>query len=340
MPLDLLDLTKIHGSLNDIFVIDGAPADHFAESGIAPAVRAMCDRRAGPGADGVYFIADHGDGTADAYFFNPDGSSALLCGNGMRGAGRLLLDRYGAESVLLRTGPYEFTVRAADTTPHGVRQVAVELPPVDFRPAEPIVAGVEQPFVDGRLASYHGSLTVSALAVPNSHLISVLADVPYDEADLIATGTRVAENSAVFPIGANVSFVRPLAEGEFFIRTFERGAGLTPSCGSGVSASRAVLSRLGVVEPESPALVRNPGGVARSWLETVDGRWRPVLEGNATKVYSVRVDAGELARGVVREHERVPHGHDLAAFEALKEDNLKVLREAGVALSEPGSITG
>jgi diaminopimelate epimerase len=335
-----LDLTKIHGSLNDIFVIDGAPTDHFAEPDIAPAVRTMCDRGAGLGADGVYFVADHGDGTADAHFFNPDGSSALLCGNGMRGAGRLLLDRHEAERVVLRTGPYAFTVRTADTTPHGVRQVAVGLPPVDFRPAEPIVAGVEQPFVDAELAAYHDSLRVSALAVPNSHLISVLSDVPYDEADLIATGTRVAEDSAVFPIGANVSFVRPLGDAEVFIRTFERGAGLTPSCGSGVSASRAVLSQLGVVEPESPVLVRNPGGVARSWLETGDGRWRPVLEGNATKVYSARVDAGDLVRGVVRERERVPHAHDIAAFEALKEDNLKVLREAGVALAEPESLTG
>ncbi|MBV9025894.1 MAG: hypothetical protein JO362_19380 [Streptomycetaceae bacterium] len=136
-----LSIAKTHGSRNDIFVIDGAPDDHFAPGEVTRAVGLLCDRRRGLGSDGVYFVADNGDGTARAWFFNPDGSEALLCGNGMRCAGRLLLDRHQAESAVLHTGPYSFTVRNAETSPHGVRQVAVELPPVDFTPAEPIVAG-------------------------------------------------------------------------------------------------------------------------------------------------------------------------------------------------------
>jgi diaminopimelate epimerase len=59
----------------------------------------------------------------------------------------------------------------------------------------------------------------------------------------------VASTPEIFPIGANVSFVRALSDvddeaTEVFIRTFERGAGLTLSCGSGIAASRAVRSRL------------------------------------------------------------------------------------------------
>ncbi|MFE4666799.1 diaminopimelate epimerase [Streptomyces sp. NPDC056716] len=327
-----LSLIKTHGSLNDIFVIDGAPTDHFAEADVARAVRKLCDRRTGLGGDGVYFIADNGDGTAEAFFHNPDGSPSLLCGNGMRGAGRLLLDRHQAERVVLHTGPHAFTVSAAETTSHGVRQVSVELPPVDFTPAEPIVADAEWPFVDRQLTAYHAARHVSAVAVPNSHLVTVLDDT-YNEAELVATGSRVANTPGAFPIGANVSFVRPLTEAEVFIRTFERGAGLTPSCGSGVAASRAVLSRLGRVEPDRPVVVRNPGGVARSWMKTDGERWRPVLEGNATKVYAAELDPAALLGDGPVEYQGDAFLGEVEAFAALNSDNLKELEEAGIEMT-------
>ncbi|MFC8718620.1 diaminopimelate epimerase [Kitasatospora sp. NPDC057198] len=328
-----LSITKTHGSRNDIFVIDGAPDRHFPAADLERAVTRLCDRKSGLGSDGVYFVEDHGDGTAQAWFFNPDGSPALLCGNGMRCAGRLLLDRHGAESWTVNTGPYTFTVRAAQTTPHGVRQVAVELPPADFSPQEAIVADVASPFVGQLLPAYHPALRTTAVAMPNSHLVSVVDS--YDRADLVATGSRVADLSSAFPIGANVSFVQPLADGEVFVRTFERGAGLTPSCGSGNSASRAVLSRLGLAEPGQAVVVRNVGGPARVWLQEKAGQWQPVLEGNATVVYEVELDSSALLDEAPLD--LVPGQAELAeiaAFDLLYKDNLKALEAAGVGSSE------
>ena len=155
-PMPALSIIKAHGSRNDIFVIDGAPDDHFATADeITRAVGLLCDRRRGLGGDGVYFVADGGDGTARAWFYNPDGSQALLCGNGMRCAGRILLDRHQAESVLVHTGPYSFTIRDRDA--HGVGRVSVELPAVDFAPAQPIVAeaGAGGECVDRLLPAFH-----------------------------------------------------------------------------------------------------------------------------------------------------------------------------------------
>lgn len=329
-----LSVARTHGSRNDIFVVDGAPDTHFSPGEVARAVALLCDRRRGLGGDGVYFVADDGDGTARAWFFNPDGSEALLCGNGMRCAGRLLLDRYQAASAVLHTGPYSFTVRDAGVTAHGVRQVAVELPPVDFAPEQPIVAGVGQPVVDLLLPAFHRSRRVSALAVPNSHLVTVVD--AYDEADLVATGRRVAATPAVFPIGANLSFVLPLPDSEVFVSTFERGAGLTLSCGSGIVASRAVLSRLGLTEPDQPVVLRNPGGVARSWLRRERGRWLPVLEGNATLVSRTKLDpAALLGTGplAVPDEACERYAAEVAAYDELSGDNLKVLGAAGVDLA-------
>ncbi|GAA2724481.1 diaminopimelate epimerase [Actinocorallia aurantiaca] len=324
----VLAVTKTHGSRNEIFVIDGAPDALLPAGDVARAVERLCDRELGLGGDGAYFVEDLGDGTAKAWFFNPDGSPSLLCGNGMRAVGRLLLDRHSAESVLVHTGPYSFAVRRAEPSSHGVARTAVELPPVDFTPADPIVAGVEYPFTDGALPAYHPSRTVTVVAVPNSHLITVVD--AYDENELIATGRRVAADAETFPIGANTSFVLPLAEDEAFVHTFERGAGLTPSCGSGIAASRATLSRLGLAEPDRPVLVRNPGGPARSWLQEREGRWQPLLEGNATVVYRTELEPSALlGEGAVKWEEDADPA-EASAFAALYEENAGILRARGV----------
>jgi diaminopimelate epimerase len=109
-------------------------------------VQRLCAWKGGCGSDGIYFVKDAAGGTANAWFFNPDGSPALLCGNGMRAVGRILLDRHSADEMLLRIGPSAFTVRAAENTAQGVWQVAVERPAVDFTPHDSIVAGVAWPY--------------------------------------------------------------------------------------------------------------------------------------------------------------------------------------------------
>lgn len=328
-----LSVTKVHGSRNDILVVDSAPDEHLASGDVARAVRRLSDQRSGLGADGVYFLAVDGEGSARAWFFNPDGSASLLCGNGMRGAGRLLLDRYATEETVVHTGPYAFTVRDAGLTKHGVRQVSVELPPVDFSPVDPIVADVVHPFVDQVLSAFDPSLAVTALAVPNSHLVAVIDT--YSEDALVTTGRRVAETPAVFPIGANVSFVLPLVPtaDEVFIQTYERGAGLTLSCGSGMAASRAVLSRLGLVAPDQPVVVRNAGGVARSRLQDRGGQWQPILEGNATVVFRAELDPAALLGDGPIQYAAETDVAEITAFDALFKENQEALSAAGVHLT-------
>src|SRR5258706_464404 len=92
--------------------------------------------------------------------------------------------------------------------------------------------------------------------------------------------------------------VLPLAPEEIFVRTFERGAGLTASCGSGMAASRAVYSHVSRIDPGREVTVRNAGGMATVSLSVRDGRWHPVVQGNATLVYRARVDPGALIRGL------------------------------------------
>lgn len=319
-----IEVLKAHGSRNDIFIVE---TGREGMAGMADLARWLCDR-SGPleGGDGVYFVAT-GSQPAQAWFVNPDGSDASFCGNGMRCVGRLLLERQQRDAVPVRSGAHEFTVRRAATTPEGVAQSLVELPPVDFTPDPPVVAGGAS-HVDAPLPTVHPTRRFTALAVPNPHLIAVVDS--YDEAALVADGEQVAADSHGFPVGANVSHILPLAGGEIFVRTYERGAGLTLSCGSGVAAARAVCSRLGLFPAEQPVLVRNLGGVTRAWLDTTGQRWSPRIEGNASFVFRARVDPSHRSAGPVE-----PTGED-ARFAALATANEQVLAAHGVVLRSAG----
>jgi diaminopimelate epimerase len=297
-------LIKTHGSLNEIFALEATPAAWGSDAELRAFVRAVCDRDAWTGgSDGIY-LYDASGANAQAWFFNPDGSSAEFCGNGMRGLGRLILDLRATDTEVVASGGRDYTVHRAASTPEGVRQVLLELPPLDFDDAD-----LPEPF---------GGFT--SVRVPNPHVISVVD--AYSEPDLIELGKRADE---VFPEGANVSFLQSLDDAEVFVRTFERGAGLTPSCGSGVVASRAAYSRLTGLDPAQRLVVRNAGGVAAASIEVREGAWHPVLEGNATVVYRAEVDPSGAQAGPIE------YANDEnTAYAKLDERNISHLKEHGI----------
>ena len=181
-------LVKTHGSLNEIFALDATPAAWASDAELREFVRRVCDRAAWTGgSDGIY-LYDASSPRTRAWFFNPDGSSAEFCGNGMRGLGRLILDLRGTETEVIASGGRAYTVHRAPSTPEGVRQVLLELPAVEFAAQPP------PPF-----ESY------TAVTVPNPHVVAVVTD--YSEPALIEAG---AQADQVFPDGANVSFLLSL----------------------------------------------------------------------------------------------------------------------------------
>jgi diaminopimelate epimerase len=324
----MAEILNAHGSLNDIFVAELTPGDFASETDLRTFVRHLCDRGGPFGGDGVYFY-DAARTVPEAWFFNPDGSAAEFCGNGMRCLGRVILDRRGIETAEIHSGTRDYTVRRGMTTPEGVRQVRLEHPAVDFDPAYPdvpVVAG-RSPAVQARLPELDPALTFTAVTIPNPHLVALIDK--YVESDLVAMGEQVAARRELFPAGANLSVLLPLATQEVFVRTFERGAGLTASCGSGMVAARAVYSRIGRADPERDILIRNAGGIATASLRVRAGQWFPVLEGNATFVYRADVDPEAVIRAQP-DADREPYPAEIRAYAALDEQNTTRLRTVGI----------
>jgi diaminopimelate epimerase len=309
----MTEILNAHGSRNDIFVVGTTPSD--LEPDLLAFVRGLCARNGPFGGDGVYFY-DARPRVPQAWFFNPDGSPSEFCGNGMRCLGRVIMDLRGTDTAVIRSGEREYTVSRAPGLA-GVPQVTLEHPPVDFEPEPPVVTGP---------AMLDPDLEFTAVSIPNPHLVAMVDK--YVESDLIAMGEQIAARPGTFPAGANLSVLLPLGPDEIFVRTYERGAGLTASCGSGMAAARAVYSRLGRADPERGVLIRNAGGMAEVSLAVRDGRWCPVLTGNATFVYRADVDPARLPADPVLE----PYPEETRAYAALEEQNSARLRAAGICL--------
>jgi diaminopimelate epimerase len=322
----MAEILNAHGSRNDIFVVPLTPRDFASDARLRSFARRLCDR-AGPfGGDGVYFY-DAAPPVPEAWFFNPDGSSAEFCGNGMRCLGRVVLDQRGTDAAVIRSGQTEYTVRRGASTEEGVRQVSLEHPAVDFDPQSPVVAG-RSPLTQARLPELDPGLAFTAVTIGNPHLVAAVDK--YVEADLVAMGERVAARRDVFPAGANLSVLLPLAPDEVFVRTFERGAGLTASCGSGMAASRAVWSRISEAGPEREILIRNAGGTATVALKVQQDQWHPVVKGNATLVYRAEVDPAALDPAALARDAVERYDEEERAYAVLEERNTARLREAGV----------
>src|SRR5262245_45595314 len=90
----LLEFTKMNGAGNDCVLLDNR--DGKIQLGREQIVR-LCDRHRGVGADGVMILVPSRSGKADwAWdFYNSDGSTGEMCGNGARCFGRFVQKRTG-----------------------------------------------------------------------------------------------------------------------------------------------------------------------------------------------------------------------------------------------------
>jgi diaminopimelate epimerase len=87
-----------------------------------------------------------------------------------------------------------------------------------------------------------------------------------------------------------VEFVKVISDEECSVRVFERGVGITKSCGTGACASVVAGSILGLLEKNKPVTVHNDGGVLKI---TYSGK-TVLMEGPVNKVFSGIIEKLEI----------------------------------------------
>jgi len=258
---------KGHGTENDFILL---PDPDGTLDVTADQVRAVCDRHAGLGADGVIRVAPAaagGEATFVMDYRNADGSLAQMCGNGARVFVRYLVDAGWAPP-----GRLVFWTRGGTRT-------------ADVPSAGDITIGMG-PVRVGQASSTHlGGSEISGLAVDvgNPHL-ACLTDVELSTLDL----TRQPDfDPAVFPEGVNIEFVTVLGPEAIAMRVHERGVGETRSCGTGtVAAAAAYLASTG--RSAGSVTVGVPGGSVCVTITEDDS----TLAGPAVLVASGTIDQG------------------------------------------------
>ena len=251
---------KGHGTENDFVLLP----DRDAELALTAArVAALCDRRRGLGADGALRITTAGAamaagvlgrlpdgiGTDDWYmdYRNADGSTAQMCGNGvrvfahyLRASGLEPRDEFVIGSL---AGPRLVTLHHVDETNADVS--------VDMGKTNRIGAG--EAVIGGR------RFTGLAVDVGNPHLACVDPQLSIEGLAALDVGAPVQFDRAQFPDGVNVEVLTAPVGGVVRMRVHERGVGETCSCGTGtVAAAVAALADSGA--DTGTLTVRVPGG--------------------------------------------------------------------------------
>jgi diaminopimelate epimerase len=273
---------KGHGTENDFLVLP----DHDGAVELTPElVRALCDRHAGLGADGVLRVVrsendpDSKEMAPEAPFFmdyrNADGSVAEMCGNGVRVFLRYLMATGLVESaaaVATRGG-----IRRARARGDGNVTVHMGLP--RFLADRPVATAAP-------LAATPGL----ALELPNPHVVvPVESSVALAALDL----SRPPLVEPGLPNGQNVEFVVRRGPRWLQLRVHERGVGETRSCGTGLCAAAVAAARQDGTEADGvPWRVDAPGGSCEvTWLSDGDVE----LTGPAVLVAEIDVDDAWLA---------------------------------------------
>jgi len=305
-------LVKCHGSGNDFPMIDARDLS-LTEAEWAGVARALADRHGPVGGDGLLLLVPGDDRAAFGMVMrNSDGSEAETCLNGVRCVARAGFEALGigAATVRLKTSHAD-AVHDADLAP-GVYTVRETAGPAGLSTAAWPIHGAPDRLVEAVLPMLDADKCFTAVTMPNPHLVHFVETV--DEADLVRLGEICEAAPDWLPNRANVSFVEVRGT-SLFVRTFERGVGLTDSCGSAMAASTYAACLTGRIAWDVPTVVFNRGGLVRAFA----GEDAMVtLSGNATYEWagSVTVDlANETASDLVVER-RFPG--EIAAWDAAK----------------------
>jgi diaminopimelate epimerase len=269
--MDTLSFDKYEGLGNDFILVEASLLSSTDE------VRTLCDRHRGIGADGVLLTGlDHG--RPFMRVINADGSTAEMCGNGLRCVALYLVRRGVVEerSFEIDTDAGPHPVRVIDDGSTGWVEVSMRAP--SFSTGDvPVVA--DSPMIDFELfEGFRGT----AVSMGNPHFVTFAAQ----DSERLSLATRV-QADARFPESVNVGFAEMNGASHMALHVYERGVGFTRACGTGACAAVAAAIETGRATRGVPLEVKLPGGALE--ITVRDPGERVLMKGPARQVFSGKI---------------------------------------------------
>lgn len=261
---------KMHGARNDFVLVNNRRARFPAED--RDFIAHLSARHSGIGAEGVILIEKSETADFRMRFFNPDGGSAEMCGNGARCAAQLAYELGAAEKAMtIETGAGQIRaqimqkgVRLWMTPPHGW-------------------------LLDGALDLEGRHLTYGFVNTGVPHVVMRTGDVC--DVDVAGVGGAVRHHPLFAPEGANVNFMQVLPDGGLSVRTYERGVEAeTLACGTGVTACGLIAAKNGWVNLPVEIKTRSGDRLVVNGRVTEDGAGDVTLTGPVEHVFKGEID--------------------------------------------------
>lgn len=234
--------TKMQGCGNDYVYINN---DVEKIENMSAFTKEVSNRNFGIGSDGCIFIfkEDVQDimesipKKADVYFriFNPDGSEADMCGNGIRCVAKYVYEKgivtKKRMKIGTKSGLKDVEVYVEDDT---VKNIKVNMGIPIFNTDKLEINYPKDVIINERFDILDKEYYLTCLSVGNIHTVIFVDNV--DNIDIEKYGKEI-ENLDIFKDRTNVEFVQIIDRENIKIRVWERGVGETLACGTGATAS-------------------------------------------------------------------------------------------------------
>lgn len=224
-----IKVTKMQGCGNDFVVIDYS---EYEKTGLemSELAKKLCDRHFGLGADGMIIPKlDSKDTDIAWYFYNSDGTTAQMCGNGMR-----CFAKYVYDKKLMEKKKFSVKTGAGVISPEILDDGNVKV-----NMSSPILEPEKIPFksnenLNQKINVLDKEFIINAVSMGNPHCVIFTQNDVYEMAK---TYGPELEKHEMFPEKTNVEFVKIKSRNEVDFCVYERGCGITLACGTGACAS-------------------------------------------------------------------------------------------------------
>jgi len=233
-----ISFTKMSGAGNDFILIDGDDNSEFLVS--EQTVQKLCDRHNGIGADGVILISSSEQYDFVMNYYNADGSTGSLCGNGARCAIKFAFNtkRIKDKSTRFLSNNSEYT---GEILEDGMIRFNLK-PPSDLRK-------------NIQLKATGKDMTAYFINTGSPHIVIMVEDL--DNIPVEKIGKEIRWLAEFAPGGTNVNFVK-IENEDVHIRTYERGVeNETLACGTGSVAAAIICNKTDGINAPVTILTRS-----------------------------------------------------------------------------------
>jgi len=242
---------KMSGAGNDFILVDKNINPGFIPD--RNIVQKICNRRYGVGADGVITVSDSNSYDFDMEYFNADGSTGSLCGNGARCA-----IKFADLSGRIKHETTKFMSNGAAYSGKVLSENEIRF---FFNPPQKLKYNF-------KIKAFNQLINACYVNTGSPHVVIKIEDVLNNPADprlfyddlytfpVFELGREIRYHKDFAPEGANINFIK-LIDGKIHIRTYERGVeDETLACGTGSTAAAVIGSKLFNLNPPVSLVTR------------------------------------------------------------------------------------